>query len=63
MLTLALILALALIVSNAAWWLHMRHLSGVTSDLKDVVQDVQNAAAKVSTAGNQVAAAAKKIGE
>ena len=54
-------LVIALIVSNGLWWLHVRHLSGVTSDLKDVVQDVKNASAKVSSAGDQVQGAVKKM--
>jgi len=50
------ILGLAVIGSNLGWWIYVRHLSGVTSDLKDVVTDVKNAATKVSTAANQIKA-------
>ena len=57
-----LILGLALIASNVGWWIYVRHLSGVTSDLKDAVNDVKNVTVKVSAAGDKVAAAAKTIG-
>ena len=48
------LLVLAVIGSNLGWWIYVRHLSGVTSDLKDVATDVQKAA-------NQVTAAAKTV--
>ena len=55
------ILGLALLVSNIGWWIYVRHLSGVVSDLKDVSSDLKYVTAKVSSAGNQVAAAAQTI--
>lgn len=55
------ILVLGLIGSNFGWWIYVRHLSGVVSDLKDVSSDLKNATAKVSSAGNQVAAAVQSI--
>lgn len=54
-------LVLALIVSNGLWWLHVRHLSGIASDLKDVRNDVNNAAGAVQSAANQVTTAAQNI--
>jgi hypothetical protein len=53
-----LLLVVALILSNLSWWIYVRHLSGVTSDLKDAVIDVKNAAANVGAASKNVAAAA-----
>lgn len=54
-------LVLALIVSNCLWWLHVRHMSGITSDLKDVRNDVSNAAGAVQSAATQVKAAAQNV--
>ena len=39
-------LALGAISASACWWLYNRSLSGVTSDLKDVVTDVKKVAGK-----------------
>jgi len=49
------------LVASALWWLYVRHLSGVTSDLADIGSDLKHAANKVSAAGDQVAAAAQQI--
>lgn len=43
------LLVLAIIASNAGWWIYVRHLSGVTSDLKDIASDVKNAANKLKS--------------
>lgn len=55
------ILVFALIATNGFWWLHVRHLSGITSDLKDVKNDVQSAAVKVEGAAAQVTQAAATV--
>ncbi len=54
------LLVLAVIGSNLGWWLYVRHLSGVTSDLKDVVTDVQGAATKVTAAAATIKTATSK---
>ena len=59
--TVSIVLGAALIASNFFWWLHVRHLSGVTSDLQDAVSDVKNVADKVNSAANQAVNAAQTI--
>jgi hypothetical protein len=49
-----LLLVVALIVSNLSWWIYVRHLSGVTSDLKDVAVDLTKATAKVTAAAQTI---------
>ena len=36
-------------VASAAWWIHVRSLNGVISDLKDVSSDAKTAVAAVKT--------------
>jgi hypothetical protein len=46
--------ALGSLFSSACWWLYVRHLSGVTSDLKDVAVDLTKATAKVTAAAQTI---------
>lgn len=48
--------ALGSLFSSACWWIYVRHLSGVTSDLKDLGVDLTKA-----TATAKVTAAAQTI--
>ena len=42
------ILVIALIGTNAAWWIHTRGLKGVISDLKDAKNVASDAANRVT---------------
>lgn len=39
-------IAIGVISASLGWWMYVRSISGVVSDLKNVVQDAKNVAGK-----------------
>jgi hypothetical protein len=42
------------LAASSLWWIYVRHLSGVTSDLQDIGSDLKHATAQVTSAAQQV---------
>lgn len=48
------ILVIALVVTNIAWWIRVRGLNGVISDLKNIPSDAKNVQASAASVANKV---------